>query len=532
MTNTEKPNIILFMMDQLAAKWLEAAGDGIVPTPNFDRLRAMGTTFTNTISSCPLCSPSRATLATGLSVRNHGVFNNSFYLDESLPTFMKLLQDSGWRTAAFGKFHFRPHFMGLHPDYLSYGFDEQSITEDARGGEWLDWVRSEHSEHFNAVLSTIWARNIPDWKSYGPENEDLTELMNEIPLLIDRNSSAEWAKFGMSQKELSKRKKSVSSLHGCYELPFPEEVSQTNWITMNGTRFIKEATGPWFAQISFVQPHTPYTPPPGYLEHVDTSRIPDPLSAEWKDDPLGPACFSDTMGFDGEISPKWKDERHHYFADIHHLDKQMGVVLDTLQETGQHENTYIIVLADHGEMLHDHGMKGKGEVHYDASIRVPLIVSGPGLESGQVRDEIIQLEDIFPTVLEMAGLPLPEARVINSDKQYESFPGCSLVPICRGEEIEEPREYAYVGSYNNMSSSTPANWARTIRDAEWRYTYYPIGKGEQLFNLEEDPDEQVNLAGDPEYANTRLEMRDRLLEAEILQGYPYSPRSFYAFGVH
>ena len=83
-----------------------------------------------------------------------------------------------------------------------------------------------------------------------------------------------------------------------------------------------------------------------------------------------------------------------------------------------------------------------------------------------------------------------------------------------------------------MSSSTPANWARTIRDAEWRYTYYPIGKGEQLFNLEEDPDEQVNLAGDPEYANTRLEMRDRLLEAEILQGYPYSPRSFYAFGVH
>ena len=94
------------------------------------------------------------------------------------------------------------------------------------------------------------------------------------------------------------------------------------------------------------------------------------------------------------------------------------------------------------------------------------------------------------------------------------------------------RDAAYVESYNNIDSNAPANWARTVRTVEWRYTMYPQGNGEQLFNLVDDPDEQVNLAGEAEFSKVRSEMRDRLLEMVILQDYPHSPRARFAYDVH
>ncbi len=128
------PDIVFFMMDQLAAKWLEAARAGAARVPNFERLAGMGTNFRRCISSNPLCCPARATLATGLSTRGHGVLQNGYYLDGSIPTFMRALQEAGYRTAALGRVHFDPHYASLDPDYRPYGFDVQHITEDGRGG--------------------------------------------------------------------------------------------------------------------------------------------------------------------------------------------------------------------------------------------------------------------------------------------------------------------------------------------------------------------------------------------------------------
>ena len=139
-----QPNIIFFMVDQLAAKWLEAAMDGICDLLNIQRLKSQGASFTNAITSNPVCCAARSTLATGLTARGHGVIENGYQLDPALPTFMRTLQADGWRTGAFGKVHLKPHFAGLRPDYRPYGFDVTHITEDARGGEWLDWIASEH----------------------------------------------------------------------------------------------------------------------------------------------------------------------------------------------------------------------------------------------------------------------------------------------------------------------------------------------------------------------------------------------------
>ena len=165
---TESPNIVFFMVDQLSAKWLEA---GVAPTPNIDRLRARGTTFTRTFANNPLCCPARATLATGLTVRGHGVLQNGYELNPALPTFMQLLQGAGWRTGAFGKLHLISHYHTLRPDYRPYGFDVVHNTEDPRAGAWLDWVEREHPEHYDAALSTVWATDIPEMQAYGPDWE-------------------------------------------------------------------------------------------------------------------------------------------------------------------------------------------------------------------------------------------------------------------------------------------------------------------------------------------------------------------------
>jgi arylsulfatase A-like enzyme len=110
--------------------------------------------------------------------------------------------------------------------------------------------------------------------------------------------------------------------------------------------------------------------------------------------------------------------------------------------------------------------------------------------------------------------------------------GSSLLPYCRRDIISEHREFAYVESYNATRSNDPADWARSIRSARFRYTLYPRGNGEQLFDLLEDPDELQNIAQDPRHRSSKAELRDCLLEAVIAQDYPKSPRSLFQLGVH
>jgi arylsulfatase A-like enzyme len=512
-----KPNIVFFMMDQLSAKWLEAASAGACPTPNIDALRARGVSFTNCITSNPVCCPTRATLATGLTTRQHGVLENGYQLDLELPTFMRVLQQAGWRTGALGKVHFQPHYRSQHPDYRPYGFDVTHITEDGRGGEWFDWVEKEHPEHYDDVLALIWAAAIPEFSAYGPNKVNLKERIRAV------QKDYKWStpEFPLNTR-------------GAHTLLFPEEVSQTNWITGHGLDFIRStpADQPICAHISYVQPHGPFHPPGEYMQYVNPERIPEPAPAEWYGDPEAPGYFRDKK----PTGARDKYSRHCYFADIVHLDRQLGLVTDALATAGRGDDTYLILLADHGELLGDHGFGGKEERHYDACIRVPLIIAGPGLQQGITRDEIVQLEDICPTVLEMAGQAMPPmpkdgCQRNRPDSDFPSLPGRSLLPLCRGEQVTNWRGAAYCESYCAIWSNTPNDWARTVRTARWRYTWYP-DDGEQLFDLETDPDEQRNLARDPAHAETRQSLRDQLLKLIVLQDWPRPRRELFALGVH
>ena len=515
---TDRPSIVFFMVDQLSARWLEAARAGVCPTPNLDRLAADGVGFDRVITSNPVCMAARATLATGLTSRGHGVLENGYELDPSLPTFMQALQRGGWRTGAFGKVHLRPHFAGLYPDCHPYGFDVTRMTEDSRGGEWLEWVRENHPHHFDDVLATVWSVEIPDFERHGPQQENLRERIEKI------RASHEWATPEFPE-----------NTPGMYPLRFPAEVSQTAWITDGALTFLRQtpAEQPLFAHISYVQPHDPSCPPPEYLRRVDTDRIPAPAPAEWVDDPHAPVYFRDKQPESGN----WRYKRHLYFADICHLDDQIGRIRKVLEETGRLDHTYIVFLSDHGELLFDHGFCGKEERHYDACIRVPLMIAGPGLKAGTVRGEIVQLEDICPTILELTGTSLPPMPKMGPylstpAERIPVLPGRSLLPLCRGDAPADWRDAAYCESYNTICSDSPSDWARTIRTDQFRYTRYCSGGGEQMFDLLADPDEQRNLVADPAFATARDELRERLMELMAMQDFPKTRRNLFALGVH
>lgn len=193
------------------------------------------------------------------------------------------------------------------------------------------------------------------------------------------------------------------------------------------------------------------------------------------------------------VDRDWLYDRKCYFADIIFLDEQLGKIRHALEENGILENTYIILLSDHGDLLSNHGFYLKEEKHYDACIRIPLIIAGKGLQADVVCDKMVQVEDICPTVYEMASiLPLP-AKMTGSylpQSPYEITPfyGESLLPLCSGEDVAW-REAVYVESYNSLWSVEWGDWARTIRINRYRYTYYPNHFGDQLFDLQTDLDE-------------------------------------------
>lgn len=512
-------NVVLFMVDQLSAKWLEVAiENNICPLDNIKALMSRGTYFKNTITSNAVCCPTRATIATGMTTRAHGVLENGYKLDPSLPTFMKSLQEVGYTTGMLGKLHLAPHFEGFYPNYKAYGFDMTHITEDGRGGEWLDWVRDNYPQHFDNVLATIWPMHIPEYEHYGKSGENLKERIEQV------SEKFQWETDEYPQNS-----------HFAYAQPFPKPVCQTEWITSHALDFLRGVNPdkPLFAQISYVQPHSPFNVPGEYLSKVDESKIPEALEAEWITDPFTPKYFK--SHHKAEI-PNPSYARKCYFADLCHLDEQLGKIIECLKETKRYETTNIIFLSDHGELLGDHGCYGKEERHYDACIRVPLIITGPGLQQGKVCDEMVQHEDICPTILEMAGTQLPlmphqgPYLKIQEDKKH-MFYGKSLIDICQGKQ-EVIRRAAYSESFNKIDSIEYTDWARTVRTQQFRYTYYADKSGEQLFDLKNDPGEQQNLAGDMAYADVKHELKDELLELLIRQDWPKTRRDLYALGVH
>ena len=447
--NMKKPNIILIMTDEQRGDALGGLKDSIVDTPYLTQMMTQGVRFSNAYSACPICVPARRTLMSGKSPVNHGVLMNYSTPLEG-KTLPEILQESGYQTHLSGKLH-------LFPERKRYGFES---------ADWADGCYSSNPDN--------------DYNRFLQENG----LFNEAGL-----------SHGMSYNGWAARP---------YHLD--ERFHFSTWCTDTALRFLerRDPTSPFFLNVSYHQPHAPCTPPRYYFDKYMNTGIPDPIEGDWDND------FPNTQNGcpvnAWRIGPKSrgiKEYRAGYFGCIEQIDHQIGRLLYKLPD-----NTIVIFLSDHGEMLGDHGWIRKRSA-YEGSAHIPFIVwmkpqmfAEFGIKPGTVVDDAVELMDVLPTVLDLAGLTIPA-----------DVDGVSLLDAMRGHRLE--RQYIH-GECARLE--TIGSGMQYLTDGKEKYIWYPALAKEQFFDLSQDRNEQHDLASSGDYED-RIEIwRQRLIKE--LEGRP------------
>jgi len=436
-------NILLISADHWPGALLGAAGHGVVQTPTLDQLARLGTRFSRAYTECPVCIPARRTLLTGQSPRSHG--DRRFIVDLRLPpvpTVANVFRAHGYQCFAVGKLH-------VYPPRARAGFDDVLLCEEGR-------------------------------PQMGPTDD------YEI-YLGDQGLAGRQFLHGMSNNDYVWRPWHLA-----------EEHHPTNWTAREMALVIqrRDPTRPSFWYVSFTHPHPPLVPPQYCLDLYRDIEIDPPVSGDWPvERDRMPARMNNRLIASDSYSPaQIAGSRRAFYALCTHIDHQLRIVIGTLREEGLLDDTAMLFLADHGDMLGDHGLWAK-RLFYERSARVPMLLVGAAgdarVRSGHVDDRLAGLQDVMPTLLDLAGLPIPE-----------SVDGLSLIGDTR-------RPWLY-GEYGEHGEAT-----RMVHDGRYKLIYYAAGNRRQLFDLEEDPRELHDLADSPAHA----EHCERL--AELLVGQLY-----------
>jgi len=461
----DRPNVLLIMSDQHRWDAMGAYGNPVIRTPNFDKLAAGGARFTECWSQHPVCMPSRASIFTGRYPSVHGVRTNGVPLPRTEVTMAQAFLEAGYRTGGAGKFHFIPHYpyrsplpaMETHPDPY-YGFQEFHLGEDGRSGEHWMWIKENHPEYDKK----------PD---------------HEIPV----------------------------ELHNSY------------WSASHTINFIRDCAtrkDPFFAFCSFVDPHHSYNPPSPYREMYREEDMPRPIRKTGEHEGKLPYVQRNLERF-APLLERVPYNRTQYYGEVSFIDDSIGRIMEALDRNGVTDNTIVLFIADHGDLIGDHDMYYKGLQHYRGCANLPFLVSFPGrVKPGQVINGYAQEIDVFPTLAELAGIP-----------RTPGVQGRSQAPVLTGESIDTGYssiliEHAISGetspSANLADSSSPDVY--TLRTRGWRMSYYPGLRTGELYNLEDDPGEFANCWADPKLEAVRHELKDELLDRVLQSRDPLPPR--------
>lgn len=461
----DRPNILWICTDQQRYDTIGALGNPHIQTPNLDRLVAEGVAFTHTFCQSPVCSPSRASFLTGRYPRNSGVRRNGqpIYDREVLVT--KLLADAGYDGGLVGKLHINPcmrHAEARIPD----GYREFHWSHDPR----------------------------PLW----PENEYIQWLESK----------------GYHWKDIYHPK-------GPAYPGVPADLHQTKWCADVAMDFMREKrTAPWFLSVNIFAPHHPFDPSPEFLRLYDPDKMPDPAYVEGELANKPPFQSADhdhgAVPFT-KLTPRQRREcTAAYYAMITQADDNVGRMLKALDDSGQRENTIVIFMSDHGELLGDHGVYLKGPYTYDCSVRVPLIVSWPGrYKAGLKSDALVELVDLAPTLLDAAGLETPRR-----------MQGKSLSGILTGEaDPHTHKPFAYTEYYQKTPGrkDIPDAFLTMLRTRDAKVTAYAGLDTGELYDLKADPGEHKNLWDDPKAKDMKADLLNRCFDASILKQDPMPP---------
>ena len=478
-----RPNILWIMADQLRYDCVGANGNRIIKTPHLDRLAEESANFSRAFVQAPVCVPSRASFFTGRYPHSHRNRVNYTPLATSEVLLPARLQRAGYQTAIVGKSHLYYHYPPTADEARQTGFELVDLHDGVYFTDpWSAYARwRQASDPMCEIPYRKLARQVP-------------QLRGDLP--PDANP---------------------------YRAAIDERYTDTTWTGIRTRERLKELAGseqPFFLFCSFWKPHGPY-------------EVPVPFDSMYNDVEI-PLPEPETLESIGRLpppveklilrskKPQYAMDRSQlqwlyrsYYGTVSHLDREVGLVLDALKETGARDNTIVVFTSDHGDQLMEHGLLGKN-VFFEASIHVPLMIRSSGSVRPGGYDAMVESIDVLPTLLELAGLPEPE-----------NCQGHSLVPICSESGRTSPPRDAVFGENVIPEVITSGGLdfsfvkgegvkgvrhpdAKMVRTRRWKYNYYPDGY-EELYDLQNDSQERQNLAGDPAHKPVVDDLRQRLL---------------------
>lgn len=428
-------NVLMIMADELSTWGLGCydARPGNIPTPaitpHIDALAARGTRFTAAYTPSPICVPTRAAIATGRYLHEIGYWSSAEAYDGRVPGWGHRLQDAGVPVTSIGKLHYRNQ---TDPT----GFDTQ--IEPIHIPDGIGWVRALLRQPLASYDATAELAEM-----IGPGESDYTAY--------DRRVTDEACRW-LSQA--------------------PEQ--------------------PWVTFVSYLSPHYPLIAPQEFYDLYD----PKMFESGPEDVPDHPILRDITTFFDHDpfFTPETRGvARAAYFGLCSFLDAQVGAVLDALAQSGQQDDTLVIVTSDHGEMLGAKGFWTKSNMYEDAAC-IPLILAGPEI-SPATRTDPVSLIDLAPTICRAAGV------------NAEAFSG---VPL----DGDPPEDRTVISEYHDGGSPVGITM---VRWDHWKYVHYAQGNPAQLFNLAEDPGEDHDLAGTrPDIMDEAVRRMRTLLDPEAV----------------
>ncbi|MFP4053431.1 MAG: sulfatase [Phycisphaerae bacterium] len=454
---SDRPNVLLIMADQLRADALGCYGNPVCRTPNIDALARSGVLFENSFTPNPICVPARASITTGnYSHRATGDKENRGRIGDDQPKLAEHFATAGYRTYAMGKLHYVPYSAPDQPR-LVHGFDVWDSCESGRIIQQYDYAGEKRGveDYFDYLHDVGWHGFT---RAHGIGNNDVRPCAS----------------------------------------PLPEEHNVDHWVADRTLARLREhqqhVDQPFLAFCSFPKPHSPYDPPARFAEMYDPRKVPDPVGDPGMLDGRNPTIDSIRITHAQKtLSPEARKViKAYYYGLISFQDAQVGRVLAGLEEMGLAENTIVIYIADHGDLMGDFGSYFKCN-YLEGSVRVPMIVRASGLPAGERRRQLVGLQDILPTLAAMTGAPLEEP-----------VDGQDMTPWARSDEAPG-RELFYSQCHESPRQSA------MVCDGRWKYCYAEQGAVEELYDLQEDPHELTNLAAEADNAGLVREWRQKLI---------------------
>jgi arylsulfatase A-like enzyme len=462
-----RPNILWFTTDQQRYDTIGALGNAHVSTATIDGLVHGGTAFVRAYCQSPICTPSRSSFLTGMypsSIRANRNGNAEF--SDAAPLVTRLLAEAGYVCGNVGKLHLATAYHAPEKRVNDgYSYMAYSISpRESSGYDYSDWVRAQ-----GASLEAYAA---------GPE-------------------------------------------------PIPDSLHQTRWCADRAIDFIADNIHlPWLLTINPFDPHPPFDPPMDYLAQFDPEEMPGPLfrdsdlvtqkalaAVDFQTHPRPPAQVKDSrnelvryagagaLGLNEDV----RRLQAAYYAMIKVIDDHLARILDKLEQTGQRDATLVIFTSYHGVMVGDHGLLLSGPRIFEGLVRVPLIMSWPGVIAADIqREGLVELTDIAPTILDFCGIEVPAA-----------MQGRSLRPLLAGGE-EKPHRSFVRSEYIDAVELRTKTRATMYRDGRYKLVvYHDQGLGE-LYDLARDPDEFDNLWDSPEHAGIKLALMEQSFNAAMM----------------